>query len=710
MLSLTAMMALSTAPPTALKLPTFLSSSMALQREPLAARLWGWAPPGSKVSATLDAANPFGAGRATATATTTTADTGGWIIDLPPQPAGTGHKIVISDGHTNITLDDIAFGDVYLCSGQSNMQFSVNDAFNSTAEIAASIDFADVRLATVALQVANAPQDDAKHAANYTWARASPAAFVPAGGKGFTWFSATCWFFGRDLYTALDRKVPIGLIASDWGGQRVECFSSPDALADTTCGGTVPSTRRLAEVEATEVEATEATEEEVYDDWGGPTPNPGPTQLWNAMIYPLLNMRFTGAVWYQGEANAGDPSGYACRFPAMIADWRVKFNLPDLSFFYVQLAAFKQDFSLIRAAQGAALQLPQVGLAVAIDLGDPTSPRGSIHPRRKQEVGRRLALSTQAIQYGMADVVHTGPVPSGAVKLIPTGAVIGFVPGTASNLNLNGTGACTSCCDDSAFSVMLADGSWAKAPASIVSGNEVLLNAGKPILGIRLDWEGYPQCALYNGVGGPDSHTAIAASPFQWCAYGTVDGQPDWSASCAVHNRIDIYYPASQVPSTAKMDFTFAGGAGFAPLAREDAMCSGTNMRSGNPGGIGYISSKHALVGSGHKIDRITMAFRYIAGYTPAKGAHKNASVVTVLLTDAKGAVLKTLMTTPPLGNYSYDVFTGFSPPIEVDKSGIGLKHDGKVYLTLKVVNNERNLQIPMDDLAGGWNVTVGWK
>ena len=285
-------LALTAAPPTALKLPTFLSSSMALQREPLAARLWGWAPPGSKVSATLDA---------TLAATATTAAAGNWSLDLPPQKAGTGHKILITDGRTNITLDDIAFGDVYLCSGQSNMQFSVNDAFNSTAEIAASAHFADIRLATVALQVANAPQEDTKHAANYTWARASPAAFVPAGGKGFTWFSATCWFFGRDLYTALGRTVPIGLIASDWGGQRVECFSSPDALADTTCGGTRPSTRRRRAEEEEAVEPVEAAEDEdalVYD-WGGPTPNPGPTQLWNAMIYPLLSMRFTGAVWYE---------------------------------------------------------------------------------------------------------------------------------------------------------------------------------------------------------------------------------------------------------------------------------------------------------------------------------------------------------------------------------------------------------------------------
>ncbi len=113
-------------------------------------------------------------------------------------------------------------------------------------------------------------------------------------------------------------------------------------------------------------------------------------------------------VRYQGEANAGDPDSYACRFPAMIADWRKKFDLPNLSFFFVQLAAFSSDYALIRQAQTAALKLPQTGMAVAIDIGDPTSPEGSIHPRRKQEVGRRLSLVASAVQYGMP-VVYEGP-------------------------------------------------------------------------------------------------------------------------------------------------------------------------------------------------------------------------------------------------------------------------------------------------------------
>ena len=154
-------------------------------------------------------------------------------------------------------------------------------------------------------------------------------------------------------------------------------------------------------------------------------PNPLPAQLWNAMIHPLLPMRFVGAVWYQGEANAGNPSSYSCRFPAMIADWRAKFGLPYLKFAYVELAGYSQDYSRIRAAQAAALSLPGVGLATAIDIGDPTSPYGNIHPRRKQEVGRRLSLATRALVYGDASVASRGPSLS-ALALTADGVALGY--------------------------------------------------------------------------------------------------------------------------------------------------------------------------------------------------------------------------------------------------------------------------------------------
>ena len=697
-----------------LQLPTFVSSHMALQRQPHHARLWGWTAPGRTVTVTLDN-NYSSPVRGVANAS------GSWQVDLPPQPAGAGHTIAISDGNASSTrtLVDVAFGDIYLCSGQSNMEFSVNGAFNASSEIADSINYPNLRLATVRKAVADSPIVHAKSKANYSWARSGPAAMVGAAGPQFSYFSATCYFFGREVYKALGGKVPIGLVASDWGGQRVECFSSADALADTTCGGTRPagSLEHIAAAAAEEEEEEEDDDEEDEEDEDqvevskGPEPNPGPSQLWNAMIFPLLPMRFAGAVWYQGESNAGGPISYACRFPAMIADWRAKFDLPDLSFFYVSLAAYHDNrFAELRSAQDAALQLPRVGRALAIDIGDPSSPEGSIHPRRKQEVGRRLALAARAIQYAeRGGLVYDGPVVS-SVRLTATGATLGFEVGTADGLHLVGTAACTVCCGQSPFEVLLSNGMWARANASVDAKlREVhLTSAASPFLGIRLEWEGYPQCSLSNGRGGPDGHKSLAAGPFEWCAYPTGEGA--WTgAACSPTNPNSIYYPASHVPSIAAVDYRLWGAAGTG-RARTDARCTKINWRSGNPGTVGYIGISHSIVlTSAHALDSVSLAFRYVAGYTPTAGQHKKASTVSVQLVDGHGQLLRTLFTSPSLGNYSYDVFRGFSPPINVSATGLNLRMDGAVAIALMVVNNERNLQIPLDDKAGGWNVALGW-
>ena len=176
----------------------------------------------------------------------------------------------------------------------------------------------------------------------------------------------------------------MGLISTNWGGTYIQPWSSPDALAQcVTTNDYYPDNRNQ------------------------------PSLLWNAMIYPLLNMRVKGAVWYQGESNAKDPEGYSCMFPAMINDWREKFKL-RLPFFFVQLAAFPDGqgiFPAFRYSQTAALNLSDVGMAVAIDLGDPGSPYGAIHPRNKSEVGRRLALQAQRIVYKKNCLLYTSPSP-----------------------------------------------------------------------------------------------------------------------------------------------------------------------------------------------------------------------------------------------------------------------------------------------------------
>ncbi|KAL3942403.1 MAG: hypothetical protein SGBAC_003397 [Bacillariaceae sp.] len=514
-----------------LRLHTFVDSHMVLQREPLAARIWGWAAPKTNVTARLDhELVAFGIAD----------DTGSWEMDLPAQAASSGHVLVISDSSSTIVLQDIAFGDVYLCSGQSNMEMSVQEAMNPVAEIEDSIHYPNLRLATVKRATSGFPLSNARSAAsNYTWARSGPDAFKnasPNDGKiMLSYYSATCYFFGRDLYKQLEGKVPIGLISSCWGGQRVEAFSSPDALADSSCGGTVNATmgdyRYMAVASTNPFQLSERDAFKMHDDdnsykkdvqFSDRVPE---MALWYGMISPLLPMRFAGAVWYQGESNGENATSYACRFPAMIADWRRKFQL-DLPFYYVELAGYKPAVSwpYLRAAQRAALKLDQVDFATAIDIADPLSPTATIHPRRKQEVGRRLSLCVLATKYQKKDIGYQGPQIESFEQDMNYGRVLlKFRSETATTLHLHGSADCDMCCSIPPFEIMDSTGKWTRVARSRVERPMSVVLEGTPkdtrVLGIRYAWESEPQCILYNGKGGPDDHEGLPATPFEKCLH-----------------------------------------------------------------------------------------------------------------------------------------------------------------------------------------------
>jgi len=423
---------------------------------------------------------------------------------------------------------------------------AVKGSFNASEEIKDSINYPTLRLATVQLVTSDTPENDVRHKGDYTWGRSSPD--TVDGKDNFDIFSATCYYFGRELYKSLDSNVPIGLVVSCWGGQRVETFSSPEALNDKTCGGTRPPDLfdmqdqdpkgRVLPSKWDRIESKDPFKAGFFEEDG-----PKSSQLWNAMIHPFLPMRLTGAVWYQGEANAGDPSSYACRFPAMINDWRRRFQLPHLSFFYVQLAGYHpgETWPETRAAQGAANQLPKVGYATAIDLGDPSSTNGSIHPRRKQEVGRRLALQARIIQYNERDgLVASGPQLSGVQILDTTNEnapttnsiVLSFVEGTADGLHANPTPECASCCSLPPFQVLSdSTGEWVRIDSFSIDSvnNEIVLSIGsvRNVAGIRYAWEPYPECIIYSGEGGPDDHLGLPGASFEWCAVPS--GKPKWS-------------------------------------------------------------------------------------------------------------------------------------------------------------------------------------
>eukprot|EP01052_Picozoa_sp_SAG31_P042489 SAG31_NODE_6761_length_1895_cov_1.702116_2_plen_264_part_00 len=241
-------------------------------------------------------------------------------------------------------------------------------------------------------------------------------------------------------------------------------------------------------------------------------PSGGP--LFNGMIHPLLQLRFTAVLFYQGESNslAGCPNAYSCLFPALIADWRRAFGNDDLGFFFVQLASYAwHDYTHLRQAQLAALQLPTVGFATAIDLGDMHSPHGGIHPRLKQEVGRRLGLAVRAVQHLEGGTVqHEGPRLEGLAltNRLGTRATITFAAATAQSLHFSGTSECVDCCAQPpskpwywAFQVQAPNGTWLGVPAQ-VHRNTVLLSSPVPISGVQYAWGGAPDCALYNGRGG----------------------------------------------------------------------------------------------------------------------------------------------------------------------------------------------------------------
>jgi hypothetical protein len=335
------------------ELHPFLANNLVLARAPLSPRLWGWGTPGESVVVVLD-------GRAVDDPKQVDSD-GEWMLDLPPRDASVGpHTLTLTGSESgSVTLQNVAFGGIFLCWGQSNMQFGVHAAFNASEEIANSANYPHLRLATVALIPADSPQNRTVSAANYTWAVSEPNAFAPVGSHVYSWFSATCYFFGRDLYKSLGQGVPIGIVASSWAGQAVEAFSSPDAIGDKTCGtkleeeianpasssmamssngflswfsatfyffgrflykslgqrvciGIVVSSWRGQAVE------TFSSPDAIGDETCGTKlddeiTNPGSSstamfqilpsyvastsQLWNGMIYPLIKMRFAGAIW-----------------------------------------------------------------------------------------------------------------------------------------------------------------------------------------------------------------------------------------------------------------------------------------------------------------------------------------------------------------------------------------------------------------------------
>lgn len=351
-----------------IKLPSFFSDHMVLQQD-IKIPIYGTSFPGEKIIV-----------RILNTVVETKADEmGNWKVYLPPMKAGGPYKLIITGEKDEMILEDIYIGDVWIASGQSNMYWPVSKSMNAEEEIA-SANYPQIRLLKVGLNVSKEPQWDIK--SKKKWEVCSPESVGD--------FSAVAYFFIRELYKNLN--IPMGIINASVGGTKIEAWTSMETLKN------LPELQKILEVMAENSQKR---------------PTLLPSGLFNGMIAPLTNFPIKGIIWYQGESNADRPKQYSILFPSMINDWRKHWGIGNIPFLFVQLANFKErlpepsedPWADLREAQLSALKLPNTGMAVAIDVGE----ADNIHPKNKQEVGRRLALIALAIAYNK-NVVYSGPM------------------------------------------------------------------------------------------------------------------------------------------------------------------------------------------------------------------------------------------------------------------------------------------------------------
>jgi len=399
----------------AVKLPAHFDAHMVLQRD-MPIHVWGWADPGENVAVRLDAGDSV---------STTANRAGEWRLQLPAQPAGGPCRMVVQ-GQNEIVLDDVWIGDVWLCSGQSNMQWPVSRASHAKQEIA-NANHPRLRHFRVPQRPAPAPQRDTQGA----WTVCSP---KTVGG-----YTAVGYFFGRMLLEELD--IPVGLINASWGGTRIDPWTPPEGWAAVAALADIAQQVRAADPSTTAYREAAGAYVEAVDAWRatataaieagrripiapafpnalrpltgqGQPPHQQPTVLYNGMIHPLAGLSLRGAIWYQGEANREDGRLYTDKMEALVGGWRAVWGIGDFPFYYVQIAPYQygQDdpgmLPLFWEAQTDALRIPHTGMVVINDIGNTKD----IHPANKQQVGRRLALQALAHTYGRKDVVWSGPV------------------------------------------------------------------------------------------------------------------------------------------------------------------------------------------------------------------------------------------------------------------------------------------------------------
>ena len=442
---------------------SIIGNNMVLQRNAPVV-LWGWDDAGTKVT--------VGIGKSSATATA--GDDGSWAVSLPAMKAGGPHEIAIS-GSSKITLKNVLVGEVWLCSGQSNMEWTVARSLNPKEEIAAGT-HPTIRHIKFPHKTSDKPL---ANAVTEGWTETTPQSVAN--------YTAVGYYFARNLQKELG--VPVGLIGCNWGGTRIEPWTPPAGFK------AVPALKEISDNLASFPKKNDK----------GAIQHQTALAIYNAMVHPILPYRFKGALWYQGESNNGEGMLYHEKMKALIHGWRKVFNHPEMPFHFVQLAPYRYNrpeaLPGIWQAQLKTLAIKNTGMAVTVDIGNTRD----IHPKNKQEVGRRLALWSLTKDYGRDVGVYSGPLLSKVDQVEGKGSItVHFHKETKGGLKTSDGKPV------SHFEIAGKDGKWQPAKATIVFGDHLMVRSKdvKEPVHVRYGWNELAEPNLVNGAGLP-------ASPFQ---------------------------------------------------------------------------------------------------------------------------------------------------------------------------------------------------
>ncbi|MCG3150524.1 MAG: hypothetical protein PCFJNLEI_04010 [Verrucomicrobiae bacterium] len=494
-----------------LQLPKMFSDHMVLQRD-TTLPVWGWAEPNATITVQIAGQN----------VSTTADEKGRWQVQLAPlRTSTTPLELVVRAGQTTHTFRDVLVGDVWLCAGQSNMEFGVAGADNA-AQVLATATNSLIRLLRVQAPQAPTPVRDLPHG----WTT-STAQYLKS-------FSAVGYFFGSRIHQ--ETGIPIGLIGIGWGGTAIELWLRFESLVDypelakfrenlekKTADFNKFSAELIEPMAAWVEQARQArAQNEPLPVPPAVPPHPGLTQglagIYNGRVAPLVPFGMKGVLWYQGEANGDEDDIYFHKMRALIGGWRQAWNHNALPFYFVQLANYQAattnaagggPWTKLRMAQLKSLQIPKTGMAVAIDIGDASD----IHPRNKVDVGHRLALWALKHDYGQPALVCSGPLYKGVAvegarirvsfDHVGSGLIVGKKDGYGPAREVTG-GILTR------FAVAGSDRRWVWADA-VIDGATVLVSSPSvpaPVA-VRYAFATNPAgCNLYNKEGLP-------AAPFR---------------------------------------------------------------------------------------------------------------------------------------------------------------------------------------------------